>query len=172
MVGSRALAQQGGFSARVRLGERMTQVSQELMKNRTKGGFESYGELLYAEGMEKQRELERLTRVREAEREAEELRELSLRPAVSKGTQRMMATNPVPLWDRLQDAKLAKEKEARLQAEREVGEAWGGGCRECAGFTRVLDTHPGFAPPAGPDNSQASRPRWWRSWRSAASSPL
>jgi hypothetical protein len=91
----------------------MSQVSQQLMKHRTKGAFESYGELLYVEGMERRSELERLQREREAEREAEELKELTLRPSVSEGTKRMMPKNPVPLWERLQDAN--DEKQAKLQ---------------------------------------------------------
>jgi len=91
----------------------LSQVSQQLMKHRTKGGFECYGELLYAEGMERKNELERQQREREAEKEAEELRELSLKPSMSHGTKRMINKNAVPLWERLQDAN--DEKQAKLQ---------------------------------------------------------
>eukprot|EP00742_Colponemidia_sp_Colp-10_P009455 GILJ01010311.1.p1 GENE.GILJ01010311.1~~GILJ01010311.1.p1 ORF type:complete len:848 (-),score=134.53 GILJ01010311.1:87-2630(-) len=104
----------------------MTYVSREMMKQRTVGPYENYGQRLYEEGI-KSLELKQAQAEREKEkREKEVERELTFRPEISEMAKRLVRDGPNPFQQilehmdkrrNLKQEKLRKEKEEREEAE-------------------------------------------------------
>ncbi|KAF5842487.1 hypothetical protein DUNSADRAFT_6731 [Dunaliella salina] len=105
----------------------MSWISQEMMRARSHGPFENYGEMLYAEGLEQAAVKNSRAVAERAEREARETEGATFRPEVSKLARALWSggdLNSQACWQRLSVDKRSKTLEAikELKANREKAE--------------------------------------------------
>ncbi|BDA47284.1 hypothetical protein COCOBI_10-1300 [Coccomyxa sp. Obi] len=114
----------------------MNFVSAELMRARDAGGFSSYCERLYAEGLEDlEKRRRRAERVRAEEAEAE-LEEVTWAPQISRMARNLRRPDPeTELWSRLSKPAVHKNKERIKEMLREAEELQE---KECT-FAPIID---------------------------------
>ncbi|WIA42412.1 hypothetical protein OEZ86_008411 [Tetradesmus obliquus] len=103
----------------------MSWISSEMMRDRSSGPFENYGEMLYAESLEAmQRKREKEER-RKAEKQIQEVAGATFKPEISRLAQNLWSPHEcttAPAWQRLSKVKMTKAQE-RLEMLRREKEA-------------------------------------------------
>ncbi|GFH16201.1 PFU domain-containing protein, partial [Haematococcus lacustris] len=118
----------------------MSWISQEMMRDRTHGPFDNYGEMLYAEGLEAAAVQRSKASMVRAEREARELDGVTFAPEITQLAKTLWSGGDLdaqPAWQRLSINKQAKmmERIRDLQKQREDGEM-----RQCT-FKPKINRH-------------------------------
>lgn len=109
----------------------MSWISSEMMRDRSAGPFDNYGEMLYAESLESlARKRDKAQRVK-AQRDMEEVQGVTFHPEISRHAQTIWGPHEVgsvPVWQRLSKVKMTKAQERLEMLRREKEEAE---VREC-----------------------------------------
>lgn len=102
----------------------MSWISQEMMRDRTSGPFDNYGEMLYAESLESRARRVEMTVKHKEEVEESEVKGLTFTPAISTHARGLWAKEQLPAWQRLSKPKKTKTEERleQLRQEKEVAE--------------------------------------------------
>ncbi|KAI8463811.1 MAG: hypothetical protein J3K34DRAFT_135272 [Monoraphidium minutum] len=110
----------------------MSWISQEMMRERTVGPYDNYGEMLYAESLEGAARRRQRAERDKAEREAQELTSATFQPEISRMAQIMWSRHDgggMPAWQRLSKSgnkSKTAERLEMLRKEKEEAET-----REC-----------------------------------------
>uniref|UniRef100_A0A7S0R6Y6 PFU domain-containing protein n=1 Tax=Chlamydomonas leiostraca TaxID=1034604 RepID=A0A7S0R6Y6_9CHLO len=118
----------------------MSWISQEMMRDRTHGPFDNYGEMLYAEGLEAQAVRKSKAAAIRAERDAKELDGATFRPEITDLAKALWSgadLDSQPAWQRLSVNKRTKTLAAIRDMQRAREEAQ---LRECTFQPRINKT--------------------------------
>ncbi|BBN01385.1 hypothetical protein MPTK1_2g07010 [Marchantia polymorpha subsp. ruderalis] len=91
------------------------------MRGRTAKQYGNYGELLYSEGLSKMEQLKKMIQKKQEEDEAKELKELTLKPEISKRA-KQIRRDQGQIWHRLQSADKPRQDQMR-ELRNEIWEA-------------------------------------------------